>query len=180
MSLWRLMVHFLRLGATGFGGPMALIGLMQERLVEKEEAISAEEFSQGVALGQVLPGSITVGCASHIGYRLRGIRGAIVATGSIVGPAFVAMLILTPLYLRYGEVSQVHGFFRGMGAAVVAVIAAACLRLGQESLRDVVPVLIAVGALVGVLVQVQPILLILAAGVIGIVLLRPRRQEERA
>jgi chromate transporter len=168
-----LALQFLRIGATGFGGPMALIGLMQERLVEKEQAIKAEEFAEGVALGQILPGPIAVDCATYIGYRLRGFWGALVTTGALVLPAFVAMLILTPIYLRYGTVPHLAGFFKGVGAAVVAVIIAACIRLGQKSLRapqrrgTALRLVIAVAALLGGLVQAQPILLILGAGALG-------------
>jgi chromate transporter len=174
MNLRRLALHFLRIGATGFGGPMALIGLMQDRLVEKEQAIKAEEFSEGVALGQVLPGPIAVDCATYIGYRLRGFWGALVTTGALVLPAFVAMLILTPIYLRYGTVPHLTGFFKGVGAGVVAVIVAACVRLGQRGLRaparrgTVLRLVIAIAALVGGVAQAQPILLILGAGALGL------------
>jgi len=180
VSLRWLALEFLRIGATGFGGPMALIGLMQQRVVERRKAITPEQFAEGVAVGQVLPGPIAVDCATYIGYRLRGLWGAVVTTGALVAPPFLAMLVLTPLYLQYGKVPEAQGFFRGVGAAVVAVIAAACVRLGQRSLGSAGPVVIAIGALAGALLKVQPILLILAAGLLGLLLLRERPQEAAA
>jgi chromate transporter len=187
MSLWRLALSFLRIGATGFGGPMALIALMQERLVERDKAISPEDFSEGVAIGQILPGPIAVDCATHIGYRLRGLLGALVTTGALIAPPFVAMLILTPIYLEYGTIPQADGFFRGVRAAVVAVIGAACVRMGEKSLRGAVPWTLGVGALVAtvlgeefMLAEYVPFLLIgviLAAGTVGALFLRPRPAE---
>jgi chromate transporter len=178
MKLSRLAWQFLRIGSTGFGGPMALIGLMQERLVEKEQAVTAEDFTTGVALGQTLPGPIAVDCATHIGYRLRGVAGAVVTTVALIAPAFLVMLILTPLYFKYGRVPHVEGFFRGVGAAVVAVILSAGIRLGQKSLRAVAPAVIAVAAFAGTLAHLHPVLLILGAGALGLVFFRPRPASE--
>ena len=188
MKLSRLALRFLRIGATGFGGPMALIALMQERLVEKDKAISPEEFSEGVAIGQILPGPIAVDCATHIGYRLHGFVGAIVTTGSLIAPPFFAMLILTPFYLTYGAVPEAAGFFLGVRAAVVAVIVAACVRMGRKGLQGVGPWLLAIGAFAGTVLgqefmppQHVPFLLIaliLAAGGLGAFRLRPRPSDE--
>ena len=182
MSLWRLLLHFLRIGATGFGGPAALIGLMHERLVERDGSVDEEQLAQGVALGNLLPGPVAVDCATYLGYRLRGVLGAIVSTVGIVGPAFVLMLILTPLYMHYGKLPQVEGFLHGAKAAVVAVIVSACWRLGQKGLSGKLGIAMAVVAFALGAVGVHPILLILAGGLIGIVFLRPpaKTEEESA
>jgi len=168
MKLTTLAGRFLRIGATGFGGPMALMGLMQNLLVDKTKEVDAEDFAEGVALGQILPGPVAVDCATHIGYRLRGVLGAVASTGGIVLPAFLLMLVITPLYLHYGKVPQVVGFFRGVGPAVVAVILAAAWRLGKKFVVDYGSGAIAAVVCVGAVLKLHPILLIAAAGALGI------------
>ncbi len=168
MKLTTLATRFLRIGATGFGGPMALMGLMQNLLVEKTKEVRAEEFAEGVALGQILPGPVAVSCATHLGYRLRGLLGAVVSTGGIVLPAFLLMLVITPLYMHYGTVPQVAGFFRGVGPAVVAVILAAAWRLGKKFVVDCGSGVIAAVVCVGAVLKLHPILLIVTAGALGV------------
>ena len=168
MRLSTLAARFLHIGATGFGGPMALIGLMHSKFVEKRQEVSEETFAEGVALGQMLPGPVAVDCATHIGYRLLGFWGAVVSTGALILPAFALMLILTPFYFHYGRVPQVEGFFKGVGPAVVAVILAAAWRLGQKFVTDLASALIAVGTVAGALLKVNPILLILLGGLVGL------------
>jgi chromate transporter len=180
MGLGRLILHFLRIGATGFGGPAALIALMHERLVDRDGSVDEEQFAEGVALGQLLPGPVAVDCATHIGYRLRGILGAIASTAGIVAPAFLLMLIMTPLYMRYGTLPGVQGFSHGAQAAVVAVIAAACCRLGQKGIKSTLGVVTAVVAFGLGVVGISPILLILAGGVSGVLFMRPRPEPEEA
>ncbi len=126
----------LRVGATGFGGPMALISLLQQHLVERRKAVSGDEFSEGVAIGQILPGPIAVDAAIHVGYRLYGWLGAVAGAVGLVLPPFLIMLVLTPLYFHYGRVPEAQGFFAGVRPAVAAAIAAAALRLGRRGLKD--------------------------------------------
>jgi putative chromate ion transporter len=135
-GLARMFLSYLRVGATGFGGPMALIGLLQEQFVERRKAVGSAEFAEGVAIGQILPGPIAVDAAIYVGYRLRGWLGAMAGAVGLVLPPFVIMLILTPLYFRFGRVPEAQGFFAGIRPAVVAVIAAASWRLGKRGLKD--------------------------------------------
>jgi len=177
MRLTRLAARFLRIGAMGFGGPMALIGLMQSRLVEQEQAVSPDEFATGVAVGQILPGPVAVDCATHIGYRLRGFAGACVSTGALILPPFVLMLVLAPLYLRYGQIPQVGGFFKGVGPAIIAVIIMAGYNMVIKLRLNVAATAIAVLAAAGVICAVNPIILILLAGLAGMVAQGLRRRN---
>jgi len=179
IKLTTLAARFLRIGATGFGGPMALMGLMQNLLVEKTGEVEADDLAEGIAIGQILPGPVAVDCATHLGYRLRGFIGALVSTGSLVLPAFLLMLVVTPLYLRYGKVPQVAGFFRGVGPAVVAVILAAAWRLGKKFIADYGAGAIAVLACVSTLFKLNPVFTILIAGGLGILVRARARPPER-
>jgi chromate transporter len=168
LSLATLAGRFLRIGAMGFGGPMALIGLMQERLVEKDKVVTPDDFATGVALGQMLPGPVAVDCATHIGYHVRGLLGACATTGALILPPFLLMLVMTPLYFRYGQVPQVAGFFKGVSPAIIAVIIMAGHNMAGKMKVQALSTAIIVLAAAGVVAGVSPVLLLLAAGLVGV------------
>ena len=136
MSLSKFFAVMLRVGATGFGGPMALISMLQQHLVERQKAVSNDEFSEGVAIGQILPGPIAVDAAVYVGYRLHRWLGAIAGAVGLLLPPTLIMLVLTPLYFHFGRVPEAQGFFAGMRPAVATAIAAATVRLGKRGIKD--------------------------------------------
>jgi chromate transporter len=178
-SLGQLFAVFLRIGATCFGGVMALLGLLQEHLVERRQAATKEEYAEAVAIGQLLPGPVAVDAAIYLGYRRHGWLGGLAAAVGLILPAFLLMLILTPLYLEYGVVPQAQGFFSGVRPAVVALILAAGWRIGKRAMTAVGSIVVAAVVFVAMLIGANPILLVLLAGALG-VLLCPAAQEGRA
>lgn len=180
MKLTTLATHFLRMGATGFGGAMVLIGLMQRDLVEKEKVVTPELFGEGVAVGQILPGPVAVNCAGYLGFRLRGILGAVVTVTALILPPFLLMLVLTPLYLKHGTVPQVAGFFKGVAPAVVAVILATGWRMGSKFVANRAAAFIAVLVGAGAVLKASPLLLVIGAGVLGMLFRWPRPKPDEA
>ncbi|NPV46289.1 MAG: chromate transporter [Armatimonadetes bacterium] len=176
MRLRTLALKFLKIGATGFGGPMALIGMMHRDLVETGE-VSEETFSEGVALGQMLPGPVALGCATYLGYKLRGALGATVSAGALLLPPFALMLVLSPLYLHYGTVPQVGGFFKGVGPAVIAIIIATGWRMGRKSITSYRGAIVAAAVLVAALLKLHPAILVIGGGLLGMLLAPTPRQE---
>lgn len=181
VSLWALFKLFLRIGATGFGGPAALLALLQEHVVERRKWLNADEFTDALAIGQILPGPIVVDAVTHIGYRLRGIIGAIASTSALLLPAFIVMLILTPMYFHFGQVPQITGAFKGIGGAVVGLIIAAGYRIGARVVNDAVAGIIVIVAFIALaMLRLDAIVLLLIAGAIGFIAYRQRRSEVEA
>lgn len=179
MPLSKLFKVFLRLGATGFGGMVALLAIVQEQVVERRKMVSPQAFAEGMAIGQILPGPIVVDLVTHLGYRLRGLTGAIVSTIALILPAFLLMLILTPLHLAYGDMPRLEGAFKGIAAAVVAVIIAATYRIGRSSVKNLGGVCFAAIACIALAqLKVSPVLIILAAGLVGMILWRPSQEAK--
>jgi chromate transporter len=180
-SLVQMLVIFLRVGATGFGGAMALAAAVQQYAIERRKVATPEEFSEGLALGQLLPGPISVDAVAYLGYRLYGVVGALLSAAAIVFPAFLCMLILTPVYFHFGNVPKVEGAFRGISGAVVAIIFSAGWRMGEKAIRDWRTAVLAGLALVcPVVLGVDPSLVVLLAGAIGLLLFRPKAKSEGA
>jgi len=163
----------LKVGATGFGGAMPILALVHDDYVEKRHWVSQEAFDEAVMVGQIMPGPIAVDAVTHMGYRLRGWPGAVVSVIAFILPPFLFMLALTLVYLRYGGVPQVAGIFKGLGAGVVAIIAAAAWRMGKPHLRNVRTASLMVAALLALLLlKANVVLLVLLAGLAGMALFR--------
>jgi chromate transporter len=76
VSFWRVAAYFLRLGALGFGGPIALVGRMQQDLVDQRHWVTRKEYLEGLALSQLAPGPLAAQLAMYLGYIRGGIPGA--------------------------------------------------------------------------------------------------------
>jgi chromate transporter len=175
-SLADLVRYFLRLGATGFGGPIALVGFMQRDLVEERRWFSAEEYRQGLALAQLAPGPLAAQLAMYLGWVRGGATGAALAGLAFVVPSFVMVLALAVAYLRFGGLPWMQGAFYGIGAAVIALIARSALKLTRLTLgRDPLAwALFAVAALVTAWTESEIVWVFLGAGAVAVVVRGPR------
>ena len=95
---------FFKMGCLGFGGPLAHVALMQQEVVEKHQWLSSQSFAEGLTLSQVLPGPLSTKLAIYLGYKHKGMRGALITTAGFILPAFFLLLVLTDLYFRFGAV----------------------------------------------------------------------------
>ncbi len=106
VSLSRVFLAFLRLGAIAYGGP-AIMAYLKSDLVGKRGWLSEQEFKEGMALCQVIPGATMVQMSAYTGYRLRGIGGALTAALGFVLPAFLLMVGLSVAYFSFGELALI-------------------------------------------------------------------------
>jgi chromate transporter len=129
-----LLLYFLRLGATGFGGPVALVGAMQRDLVERRAWFTPEEYRQGLALSQLAPGPLAAQLAMYLGWARGGAGSAALVGLAFVLPSFLMVLAIGAAYVRYGGLPWMQGVFYGVGAAVIAIIARSAVRLTRLTL----------------------------------------------
>ncbi len=134
LSLAKVFQVFLRLGATAYGGP-AMMAYLKGDLVGKRRWLSEQEFKEGMALCQVIPGATMVQMCTYTGYRLRGLPGALAAAVGFVLPAFLLMAGLSAAYFSLGQLAMVKALFRGLGAIVVAIILNACVSLSRTTVH---------------------------------------------
>src|SRR2546428_2906830 len=109
--------YFLRLGAFGFGGPMALAGHMQHDLVEKRRWISRQDYIEGLALSQLSPGPLAAQLAMYLGWVRAGRIGSTLVAAAFILPSLVMVLVLSWLYVRFGGLARIQAAFYGTGAA---------------------------------------------------------------
>lgn len=167
-SLAELTLYFARLGALGFGGPIALVGSMQRDLVERRGWFTPEEYREGLALAQLAPGPLAAQLAMYLGWARYGASGAAVVGLAFVLPSFAMVLALATGYLRFGGLPWMQGAFYGIGAAVVAVIARSVVKLARLTLaRDALLwTLCAASALVTAWTESEIVWVFLGAGVL--------------
>lgn len=142
VSLWALFILFLRIGSTAFGGFMALIAVVQSHVVERRKWLSHDEILDGVSLATVLPGAIAVNAIAYVGYRLRGLPGALVCTAGVILPDFLIMLALSAAYFTWGQIPAVGRLFMGFLPAVAAIILVAAWNMGRKTIKGVPEALI--------------------------------------
>jgi chromate transporter len=133
-SLYDLINYFLKLGTTGFGGPVALVGYMHKDLVENRKWISEEEYKQGLALAQLMPGPLAAQLAIYLGFVHHRIIGATLVGLAFILPSFIMVVLLGMLYKLYGGLPWMQAVFYGVGAAVIGIIAISAYKLTTKSI----------------------------------------------
>lgn len=147
-GLWWM---FLRIACTSFGGYMAMISVLQHTVVQRRKLMSGHDVLDGISLASALPGPIAVNVVVYVGYRLRGVPGAVVCLCAAVLPAFMLMLALSAAYFRWGHVPAVSKVFMGVMPVVAAVLMASARNLSHKALVGSRDAMIAIAAAAAVL-----------------------------
>jgi chromate transporter len=134
-SLRAFLLYFLRLGALGFGGPIALAGYMQRDLVETRGWIEKKDYDEGLALAQLSPGPLAAQLAIYLGWLRGRVLGAALVSLAFISPSFVMVLGLSALYVSFGGLPWMQGAFYGVGAAVIAIIGRSANNLLRKTLK---------------------------------------------
>ena len=132
-TLWQLLLYFARLGALGFGGPVALAGYMRRDLVETRQWITEGDYKEGLALAQLAPGPLAAQLAIYLGYVHYRILGATLVGITFVLPSFLMVVALGWAYVRFGGLTWMQSVFYGVGAAVIGIIAISAYKLTTKS-----------------------------------------------
>ena len=176
--LWELARIFLKLGMIGFGGPQAHIAMQNDEVVGRRKWLTPEEFTEGLAVCEMLPGPASTQMGIYIGYVRAGQLGALVAGVCFIAPAFLIVLALSWGYFQFQGTPQVEGLFLGISPVVAAIILAFCWKLGKKTLKDWPRVVIAIAVFLITTVSTLTVLIqFIAAGLIGLWLYRPNRPD---
>ena len=169
--LLQLFVIFAKIGGFTFGGGYAMLPILQREVVEKKKWATNEELMDYYAIGQCTPGIIAVNTATFIGYKLKGVIGAIFATLGVVTPSVIIITVIAAVVSNFQDVEAVRWAFGGIRAAVVALILSSVIKLSKKSLVDVATVIIfLIVTVLSFFTDISPAIFVVAAGVCGIVL----------
>src|SRR5436189_2221454 len=171
MPSWReVFLYFLFLGFVNIGGPVAQITMMFNHMVEKRRWLSKDRFIKIMAFCHMLPGPEALQLAIYVGYLKRRLWGGVLAGVTFILPGAIVMVVLSWLYVRYGQLPQVTDALYVLKPAVLGIIAAGIIKLGRASIRNAFLAVLLVGAFVGMrFAGINFLLILLIAGVLNLI-----------
>lgn len=192
MLFLQLFYTFFKIGLFGFGGGYAMLSMIQGEVVTRHGWISAQEFTDIVAISQMTPGPIGINSATFVGYSTlidagytpaMAVLGSATATFAVILPSFILMLIISQYFLKFQKHPVVMAVFSGLRPAVVGLLAAAALLLMNsenfgsptDDMRSFI-----ISCLIFLVVfiatrhfKISPILMIIISGIAGLLLYQP-------
>ena len=179
--LWRdVFLYFLLLGFINVGGPVAQITMMFNHMVEKRHWLSKERFVQIMGFCHMLPGPEALQLAIYVGYLKRRVWGGILAGLTFILPGAVIMIVLSWLYVKYGQLPAVNDFLYILKPAVLGIIAAGIIKLTRASIRSVLLAILLVGAFLAIqLAGINFLLVLFAAGLLNMLAAEGRLRLRR-
>ena len=167
-SLLDLGLYFLKVGAFTIGGGLTMIAFIQDQVVGQFGWLTPREFIDGLALGQLTPGPVLM-IAAYVGYKLAGVAGAAVAATAAFLPSFVIMLAILPVLDRVRQMTWVKAVMKGMGPAVIGVLAVSLVRLSPAAVADPLALAILIATIVAALAfRVGAFKLMFGGAVVGV------------
>jgi chromate transporter len=170
VGFWEAFRFWVKLGFINFGGPTGQIAIMHQELVDGRRWISNDRFLHALNYCMLLPGPEAQQLAIYVGWLLHRTLGGLVAGVLFVLPAFFVLLGLSWLYAVHGDVPAVAAVFYGLRAAVIAIVAAAVIRIGRQALKNAVMVAIAAAAFIAIFFFKVPFpFIVIGAGLLGLI-----------
>ncbi len=166
----RLFLTFMKIGFIGFGGGFGMLPLIEKEMVDNGY-LTKREFWDMVAISQTTPGPIAVNVATFVGYKIGGAFGAVVSTAGVVFPAFLIILLIAIGLRKYIETKEAQWILAGVKSAIIGLIL-----LASYSLYSSIPahktsvILIALGTIISIFLGLNPFLVIIISGALGMVL----------
>lgn len=179
ISLWTLFLTFFKIGAFTFGGGYAMIAIVENEVVSRRNWITSAEMLDMLIIAESTPGVIAVNTATSVGYKMRGVKGAIVSTLGVVLPSFVIIIALSFAIEALRDNVWYNAAFAGIQACVMVLIFNAFIKLFCQLHRSVVEYIIFVVAFaVALLTDFNVIFIIMIGAAVGIVvrLIADKRQ----
>lgn len=175
IRLGELAKVFLKLGTIGFGGPQAHIAMANDEAVVRRQWLTPEQFTEGLAVCEMLPGPASTQMGIYIGYVRAGQLGALVSGFCFIAPAFMIVVALAWGYFHFQGLPQINAIFLGVSPVVIAIILAFCWKLAQKTLKDIVRFGIAIAIFILTLTtSINVLIQFMGAGLVGLWWFRPR------
>jgi chromate transporter len=170
MPSWReVFLYFLFLGFVNIGGPVAQITMMFNHMVEKRRWLSKDRFVKIMAFCHMLPGPEALQLAIYVGYLKRKVLGGVLAGLTFIVPGAGVMIVLSWLYVKYGQLPAVMNALYVLKPAVLGIIAAGIIKLGQAAIRSIFLGVLLVGAFIGMrFAGINFLIILLIAGVLNL------------
>ncbi|MGO5029903.1 chromate transporter [Candidatus Agathobaculum pullicola] len=173
-----LFLTFARIGVCTFGGGYAMLPILQLEVVKKRAWATEDELMDYYAIGQCTPGVIAINTATFIGYKQRGIVGAVCATAGMIFPSLVIIIIIASFIQQFAHLPVVQDAFSGVRIAVCALVVQSVWKLAKKSVVDMPTTLILLITFASVaFFGVSPVIMVIFSGAVGVLLGLFRRRR---
>jgi chromate transporter len=167
-SLAEIGAFFSKIGALTFGGGLTIIALIQEQAVDQYHWLTHQEFIDGLALGQFTPGPMII-VAAYVGYKVSGLGGAAIAAAAIFLPSFVITLPILPIYERVRQLVWTTAAMKGIGPAVMGILAVKLVQMSPHALPDSAAVAILIATVIALLMsRIGAVKIMIAGSIFGV------------
>jgi chromate transporter len=165
---------FLHIGATAYGGLGTTLALIERELVTKRGMLTPADVTEALTYTKLLPGSTGPQAIAYLGYTLGGWSGSAIAMAAFIFPSALLMVLLAGAYVATTTLPAIGPAVNGLTAGVVGILLATTYRLGKPNVKELLTwgitlVAFAVGAFLGI----SAALIVVAAGLLGMILLSP-------
>lgn len=181
--LIELFLTFAKIGLFTFGGGYAMISMIENACVENKKWISHDDMMNITVIAESTPGPIAINCATFVGYKQKGLIGAIAATMGIVFPSFAIIYLIAILMDDFLEITVIANAFKGIKLAVGILILDAALKMIQKMQRKPIPIVIMVCAATLMMItnifslKLSSVTLILAAGIVSLCIFKMKQRK---
>lgn len=181
--LIELFLTFAKIGLFTFGGGYAMISMIENVCVENKKWISYDDMMNITVIAESTPGPIAINCATFVGYKQKGLIGAIAATMGIVFPSFAIIYLIAILMDDFLEITVIANAFKGIKLAVGILILDAALKMIQKMQRKPIPIVIMVCAATLMMIsnifslKLSSITLVLAAGIVSLCIFKMKQRK---
>lgn len=176
VSLKDIFLAFLKIGTFSFGGVYSMLSLFEKELIERRQWLTHEEFIDGVAIGQMTPGPPIVNTGICAGYKLKKTGGAVTAVAGMAFTGTVLAIMLAIFYVKTKDSNLLQSAMKGSGAAVSGLLLSVIYKMAVKIINDYKSAMFAMSAFFALAVlKINPVPLILAAGMMGLVVYGWRR-----
>ena len=189
-TLRQIVFYFLKLGYSGFGGPVALVGYMHRDLVEQKKWITEEEYKDGLALAQLAPGPLAAQLGIYLGFVHHRLLGATLCGLAFVIPSFIMVVLIGIAYKIFGGLSWMQAIFYGVGAAVVGIIGISSYKLTEKSISKfniksitekwILWLFFIMALAITIITQQEQILIFIAAGLLYMFVKAPPKNLQKS
>ena len=170
-----LFLVFFKIGLFTFGGGYAMLALIEDICVEKKKWITHEEMMDITVIAESTPGPIAINLATYVGYKLRKIRGALIATIGMIIPSFFIVFLISQFLDRFLEIKWVSSAFQGIKIAVAILIIDAAIKMIRKMKKKPFQITMMIAALISMLVinvlalHVSSLVIMLAGAAAGLI-----------
>ena len=170
---------FLYIGATAYGGLGTTLALIERELVTKRGMLTPADVTEALTYTKLLPGSTGPQAIAYLGYKLGGWSGSALAIAAFILPSALLMVLLAGAYVATTALPAIGPVVNGLTAGVVGILLATTYRLGKPNIKELLTWGIALGAFAaGAFRGISAALIVVAAGLLGMVLLSPSHAEQ--